>query len=71
MIDLDDVDFVGEQQALPIVPMSAMNGYQRRFARDAEDEGDAPSPFRPPLVQKRADAPIYTPAGAPEPVGIP
>ena len=57
MVDLDDVEFVGEQQRLPIVPMEAMYN-NRRFARDL-DNTEEPSFAHPlnaaPVSRKRVD----------------
>ena len=58
MIDLNDVEFVGEQQNLPVVPMGAM--FNQRFARDIGDE-DEPglSPFRQPQISSRSSDITY------------
>ena len=72
MVDLDDVEFVGEQERLPIVPMSAMMP-QRRYARDIDDQDveSSNSPFnRPqalPVIQSRQESLSYkeVPQGIP------
>ena len=62
VVDLDDVEFVGEQpQQLPVVPMEAMYN-QRRFARAAQDSEEINNPFTGRNSVKRVDsapAPSY------------